>query len=73
MTHRRNIAERPLKLKDQPDRKAIVIIHLGGIAEAVRIRETCENARCAGVERRVRFRQADLFATDFSPATVVLL
>ncbi|WP_292040280.1 class I SAM-dependent methyltransferase [Massilia sp. UBA6681] len=38
-----------------------------------RIREARENARRAGVERRVRFQQADLFATDFSPATVVML
>lgn len=39
----------------------------------VRIRAARENARRADVERRVRFRQADLFATDFSPATVVML
>ncbi|MDK6079361.1 methyltransferase domain-containing protein [Massilia varians] len=38
-----------------------------------RIREAREHARRAGVERRVRFQQADLFATDFSPATVVML
>jgi SAM-dependent methyltransferase len=38
-----------------------------------RIREARENARRAGVEGRVRFDQADLFATDFSPATVVML
>ena len=38
-----------------------------------RIREARENARRAGVERRVQFRQADLFATDFSPATVLML
>ncbi|MEW6763427.1 MAG: class I SAM-dependent methyltransferase [Pseudomonadota bacterium] len=41
--------------------------------DPVRIREAREKARHAGVERRVRFRQADLFATDFSPATVVML
>ena len=38
-----------------------------------RIREARENARRAGVERRVRFQQADLFATDLGPATVVML
>lgn len=38
-----------------------------------RIREARENARRAGVARRVAFRQADLFATDFSSATVVML
>ncbi|WP_229413177.1 class I SAM-dependent methyltransferase [Massilia alkalitolerans] len=38
-----------------------------------RIREARENARRAGVQQRVRFEQADLFATDFSPATVVML
>ena len=38
-----------------------------------RIREARENARRAGVEGRVSFRQADLFATDFSPATVLML
>ncbi len=38
-----------------------------------RIREARENARRAGVQQRVRFQQADLFATDFSPATVVML
>lgn len=41
--------------------------------DPVRIREARENARRAGVERRVHFRQADLFATDFSPATVIML
>ena len=41
--------------------------------DPVRIREARENARRAGVARRVRFRQADLFATNFSPATVVML
>jgi SAM-dependent methyltransferase len=38
-----------------------------------RIREARANARQAGVQERVRFRQADLFATDFSPASVVML
>lgn len=38
-----------------------------------RIREARENARRAGVARRVAFRHADLFATDFSAATVVML
>lgn len=38
-----------------------------------RIREAKDNARAAGVQDRVRFRQADLFHTDFSPATVVML
>lgn len=38
-----------------------------------RIQEANANARSAGVQERVRFRQADLFRTDFSPATVVML
>ncbi|MDY0975771.1 class I SAM-dependent methyltransferase [Massilia sp. CFBP9012] len=38
-----------------------------------RIQEANANARSAGVQDRVRFRQADLFRTDFSPATVVML
>jgi len=38
-----------------------------------RIREARAAARQAGVQDRVRFRQADLFATDFSPASVVML
>ncbi|MCC2955490.1 class I SAM-dependent methyltransferase [Massilia sp. IC2-477] len=38
-----------------------------------RIREARENARRAGVEELVQFRQADLFETDLSPATVVML
>ncbi|KFI07739.1 SAM-dependent methyltransferase [Massilia sp. BSC265] len=41
--------------------------------DPVRIREARENARRAGVEQRVSFRQADLFSTDFSSATVVML
>jgi SAM-dependent methyltransferase len=38
-----------------------------------RIREARAIARQAGVHGRVRFRQADLFAADFSPASVVML
>jgi SAM-dependent methyltransferase len=38
-----------------------------------RIREARENASRAGVANRVQFRTADLFASDFSPATVVTL
>ena len=38
-----------------------------------RIREARANARQARVQDRVRFRQADLFATDFRPASVVML
>jgi len=38
-----------------------------------RIRDAQANARAAGVQERVRFRQADLFRTDFSPASVVML
>lgn len=38
-----------------------------------RIREARENARAAGVEDRVELRQGDLFETDVSPATVVML
>lgn len=38
-----------------------------------RIADARENARRAGVAARVRFRAADLFATDFSDATVVML
>lgn len=38
-----------------------------------RIREAQANARSAGVQDRVRFRHADLFRTDVSPATVVML
>ena len=38
-----------------------------------RIREARKNARAAGVTDLVQFRQADLFETDFSPATVVTL
>jgi len=38
-----------------------------------RIREAKENARRAGVENRVRFEREDLFQTDLSPASVVML
>ena len=38
-----------------------------------RIAEARQNARSAGVTNRVRFRQADLFKSDFSGATVVTL
>lgn len=38
-----------------------------------RIVEANANARLAGVQERVCFRQADLFQSDFSPATVVML
>jgi ribosomal protein L11 methylase PrmA len=39
----------------------------------VRIREANENAQKAGVADKVRFMNADLFATDISDATVVTL
>jgi SAM-dependent methyltransferase len=38
-----------------------------------RIREARENARKAGVQKRVEFRQGDLFQADLSGATVVTL
>ncbi len=38
-----------------------------------RIKEASANAQKAGVARLVEFRQADLFETDFSEATVVTL
>lgn len=38
-----------------------------------RIAEARENARAAGVEDKVEFRQADLFEVDLSEATVVTL
>lgn len=41
--------------------------------DPARIREANENARKAGVEKLVQFRQADLFQSDFSEATVVTL
>jgi len=41
--------------------------------DPVRIAEAVDNARAAGVAHLVEFRQADLFETDFSDATVVTL
>jgi SAM-dependent methyltransferase len=38
-----------------------------------RIREARENARRAGVEQRVEFREQDLFQADFRDATVVTM
>jgi SAM-dependent methyltransferase len=38
-----------------------------------RVQEANENAQKAGVSDRVQFRQQDLFQTDFSDATVVML
>jgi SAM-dependent methyltransferase len=38
-----------------------------------RVREARANARAAGVEERVEIREGDLFETDVSPATVVML
>jgi len=38
-----------------------------------RVREATYNAKKAGVSDRVQFRQQDLFETDFSDATVVML
>lgn len=38
-----------------------------------RIKEAEENAKKAGVEKLVKFRQGDLFETDFKEATVVTL
>jgi SAM-dependent methyltransferase len=38
-----------------------------------RIAEANENAKSAGVQDRVQFREGDLFKADFSPATVVTL
>lgn len=38
-----------------------------------RITEARGNAKEAGVEDRVQFRQADLFQSDFSPASVITL
>ena len=42
-------------------------------ADPRRIAEANENARREGVSHLVQFRHADLFATDFSDATVVTL
>jgi hypothetical protein len=41
--------------------------------DPARVREARENARAAGVEDRVEIREGDLFETDVSPATVVML
>ena len=41
--------------------------------DPVRIEEARQNAQAAGVADRVEFRVADLFASDFSQATVVTL
>jgi SAM-dependent methyltransferase len=41
--------------------------------DPVRIREANENAKKAGVERRVKFIEEDLFKADFHEATVVTL
>jgi SAM-dependent methyltransferase len=41
--------------------------------DPVRIREARKNARQAGVENRVEFREQDLFQSDFREATVVTL
>lgn len=41
--------------------------------DPARIKEAEENARAAGVERLVRFRQEDLFEADIREATVVTL
>ncbi len=41
--------------------------------DPVRIREAKENARKAGVEKRVRFEENDLFKTDIHDANVVML
>ena len=41
--------------------------------DPARIREANENARKAGVEKLVQFRQADLFQSDFRDATIVTL
>jgi SAM-dependent methyltransferase len=41
--------------------------------DPVRIKESLENARKAGVTDRVQFFQQDLFQTEIGPATVVML
>lgn len=41
--------------------------------DPVRIQEASENARQAGVSDRVKFYQQDLFESDFSEATVVIV
>src|SRR5258706_12598076 len=44
----------------------------GGIVPDL-LRQSRENARRAGIEKRVEFREEDLFKTDLSKATVVTL
>jgi len=41
--------------------------------DPARIKESIENAKAAGVSNLVRFMEQDLFATDMTPATVVML
>ena len=41
--------------------------------DPTRIQEANDNARMQGVTGKVQFRQADLFASDFSDATVITL
>ena len=41
--------------------------------DPVRVRESIENAKRAGVEQRVRFEQNDVFEADIREATVVTL
>jgi SAM-dependent methyltransferase len=41
--------------------------------DPARVREARANARAAGVADRVEIREGDLFETDVSPATVVML
>jgi ribosomal protein L11 methylase PrmA len=59
-------------------RVVVEAARLGALAVGVdldprRVAEARENARRAGVEDRVELREADLFATDVSGATVVTL
>jgi len=53
--------------------KKFGIVATGIDIDPERIREARANAKKAGVEKRVRFRQEDLFKADFSNATVVTL
>ena len=53
--------------------KAHGIRAVGIDIDPVRIAEARANAKTAGVSDRVSFRQADLFASDISEATVVTL
>jgi SAM-dependent methyltransferase len=46
---------------------------LGVDLNPVRVEEATANARRAGVQDRVRFRQQDLFETDLRPASIVTL